>query len=144
MNIFEELRADHDKQRTLADLLVKTHGDSDGRAELYSRLKNELKTHADAEERHFYKHLISKYRTQDLTRHGIAEYHEMDELMEELDSADRSSSSWVATAEKLREKVHHHLEDEEHKFFQQAGKVFSEKQKEELAKSYRKYVEKNS
>ena len=40
--IFEALRSDHDTQRTLVDLLTSTEGDSDGRRELFDRLKAEL------------------------------------------------------------------------------------------------------
>lgn len=37
---------------------------------------------------------------------------------------------------KLTETVHHHLQEEEHGFFQQAGKILDDKQKESLAKQY--------
>ncbi|MNO07802.1 hypothetical protein D3C81_2301550 [compost metagenome] len=42
------------------------------------------------------------------------------------------------TAKKLSEKVHHHLEEEEQKFFQMAGKLLNDKQKESLAGQYEK------
>lgn len=34
----------------------------------------------------------------------VAEHHEMNELMEDLDETDMSSSGWLATANKLDEK----------------------------------------
>ena len=37
---------------------------------------------------------------------------------------------------KLSEKVHHHLHEEEHGFFQQAGKILEDEQKESLSKQY--------
>ena len=49
-----------------------------------------------------------------------------------------SSPSWLATAKKLSEKVHHHLKEEEQKFFQSAGKLLSETQKKTLAGKYLK------
>ena len=39
MNIFEALRADHDRQRELIDRLLDTHGDSDDRRELFEQLE---------------------------------------------------------------------------------------------------------
>ncbi|GAB0060622.1 hypothetical protein IBA8401_16470 [Pseudomonas syringae] len=42
---------------------------------------------------------------------------------------------------KLSEKVHHHLKEEEQKFFQMAGKLLDEKQKQSLAGEYVKEYE---
>lgn len=137
MNIFESIRADHDKQRTLVNLLTKTHGDSDGRDELFSRLKSELTRHAQAEERHFYVPLIEQNLTQDKARHSVAEHQEIDELIEKLEETDRSSPGWVATAKKLAEQVEHHLDEEEQEVFQLAGKVLSESEQQKLATRYR-------
>ncbi|MBF98049.1 MAG: hemerythrin [Owenweeksia sp.] len=143
MNIFESLREDHQKQRTLVDVLVKTHGDSEGRDEIFQKLKHELQIHADAEERYFYKPLIDSDLTQEKARHSIAEHHEMDELIEELENTDYSSPHWVAVAKKLHERVHHHLDEEEHEVFQMAGKALNETQKTTLGQNYRKAIEEN-
>lgn len=143
MNIFEQIRKDHNTQRDLLDKLVKTSGDTEERDEIYTSLKKELEIHADAEERHFYKPLISNDMMQEKARHGIAEHHEIDELIEQLDETDYDSSAWLKIAKQLKEKVEHHLEDEEHKFFQLAGKVFTEKEKTSLAKEYTNYMEQN-
>ncbi|WP_334055762.1 hemerythrin domain-containing protein [Polaribacter sp. P097] len=143
MNIFEQIRKDHDTQRDLLDKLVDTSGDSKKRDEIYKALKKELEIHADAEERHFYKPLISNDMMQEKARHGIAEHHEIDELIEKLDETEYDSSAWLKFAKQLKEKVEHHLEDEEHVFFQLAGKVFTEKEKTSLAKDYTNYMEQN-
>jgi hemerythrin-like domain-containing protein len=137
MNIFEALREDHQKQRTLIDILTKTHGDSEGRRELFDRLKHALEIHANAEERYFYVPLMKHDLTQEKARHSVAEHHELDELIEELESTDMSSPGWLATAKKLGDRLIHHLDEEEHEVFQMAGKALSETQKKELAKSYR-------
>ncbi len=136
MNIFDAIRKDHEKQRTLVKLLAKTHGDSDGREELYSKLKAELEKHAVAEERHFYVPLMEKDLTQEKARHGVAEHHELDELIAELDKTDRSSSGWLTTAKKLEEKLIHHLDEEEQEIFQLAGKVLDEGEKKSFASEY--------
>lgn len=141
MNIFEAIRKDHDIQRDLLDKLVKTSGDTKTRYSFFQKLKDELKTHADGEERHFYKPLISNDMMQDHARHGIAEHHEIDELIEKLEDTEQDSSAWLKIAKNLKEKVEHHLEDEEHSFFQLAGKVFTEKQKTELAEKYSAYMQ---
>ncbi|WP_230969820.1 hemerythrin domain-containing protein [Nitrogeniibacter aestuarii] len=142
MNIFEALREDHDTQRELADALIQTHGDSDKRDALFTRLKNELSAHADAEERHFYVPLMQHDLTQEKSRHSVAEHHELDELVEMLETTDASSPAWLVTAKKLHHKVFHHLAEEEHEVFQLAGKALSETQKESLAGAYRQEMNK--
>jgi hypothetical protein len=136
MTIFEALRISHNIQRALADQLLKTEGDSPDRALIFKELKRELAAHAAAEERFFYVPLIAHDMTQEPSRHGIAEHHEMDKLVEQLEAIDFSSPGWLAVAKELHYKVFHHLRDEEKSVFQLAGKVLSEAEKLSLAKDY--------
>lgn len=141
MNIFEALRESHERQRTYADALIQTSGDNPQRVEAYKQLKTELQAHETAEERFFYIPLMEYDEGVDLSRHAISEHHEMDEMMEQLDETEMSSPGWLATAKKLSEKVHHHLKEEEQKFFQMAGKILDDRQKETLASGYIKEYE---
>lgn len=135
-NIFDELRDSHEKQRILLDAIQQTSAGSGARQQFYDDLKQELEEHAAAEERYFYAPLIESDNTIDLTRHGIAEHHAIDKVIAELDATDLSSPAWLTLAKKLRHKVLHHLEEEEQRFFQMAGKVLTSKQKIELGHAY--------
>ncbi len=137
MKIFEALRKDHEKQRLLLKILAETSGDTAARREYFQELKDQLESHAVAEERHFYSHMLENDETVELTRHGIAEHHEIDELIEKLDETEMSSPAWLHYLKSLQEKVEHHLADEEQEFFQVAGKVLNERQKEKMADGYR-------
>ncbi|UUS61123.1 MULTISPECIES: hemerythrin domain-containing protein [unclassified Acinetobacter] len=136
MNIFEALRQSHEKQRELAEKLIQTSGDTPERRDLFELLKNELFAHAVGEDRYFYIPLMMTDSGLNITRHALAEHHEMDELLEQLTETEFSNPGWLAIAKKLSETVHHHLQEEEHGFFQQAGKILDDKQKEALAKQY--------
>ena len=142
MKIFEALRQDHEKQRLLLKILAETSGNTAARREYYEALKTQLESHAIAEERHFYTHLLEKDATVDLTRHGIAEHHEIDELLGKLDETDMSSPAWLRHLKTLQEKVEHHLADEEQEFFQVAGNVLNDSQKTKLADAYREEMKK--
>ena len=120
MKIFEALRKDHDVQRDLMDKLLNTSGKSDERIHTFKALKEALESHALAEERYFY-----------------AEHHEIYELIVKLEDTDMSSSAWLTHMKSLQHLVLHHLDDEEQQFFQMAGKVLNETQKNRLANSYR-------
>ncbi|RED43025.1 hemerythrin HHE cation binding domain-containing protein [Winogradskyella eximia] len=143
MKIYEAIRIDHNIQRDLLGKLTETTGDSDERKEIFKKLKKELVLHANAEERHFYKPLIPSDMMQEHARHGIAEHHEIDELIEQLEDTEMDSSAWLKIAKDLKHKVEHHLEDEEHTFFQLSGKILTDKQKEELATKYNAYMDSN-
>ncbi|MEO7390767.1 MAG: hemerythrin domain-containing protein [Ramlibacter sp.] len=136
MNIFEALRLSHETQRALASQILLTQGDSPDRTRLFRELRHELAAHAAAEERCFYSPLIAFDETMAQARHGMAEHHEMDKLVDELNKTEFSSPGWLAHFKKLHDKVFHHLEDEEHAIFQLAGKVLPESQKNSLAKDY--------
>lgn len=136
LNIFEALRESHEVQRTLYRQLVETSGDTPERRELFEQLKTELLAHELAEERHFYIPLMADDAGVDLSRHAISEHHQLDELVESLEEADPATPMWLPLAKKLADRVEHHLTEEEHKFFQMAGKLLTEKQKMDLARDY--------
>jgi len=136
MKIYKAIKQDHDIQRDLCDKISNTSGDTEERRELWKKLKKELEVHAVAEERYFYSPLVDSDDMQEDARHGMAEHHEMDELIEEINDTDMSSPHWLATVKKLIHKVEHHLEDEEKDFFDKAKKLYSEEEAESLAKSY--------
>jgi len=136
MDIFAALRSDHEKQRLLMKVLVETSGDSASRRDFFQDLKQQLTQHAIAEERHFYAPLMKFDSTIEITRHAIAEHHEIDEFIAQLEQTDMSSPVWLKIMKDLQHRVLHHLAEEEREFFQQAGKKLSAVQKTELAAQY--------
>lgn len=136
MNIFQSIEQDHHIQRQLVEKLVETSGDSEERSSIFEQLKSELAAHADAEERYFYVPLIKIDKTQDHARHGIAEHHEIDELIEQLETTDTSSPAWLGYAKNLAHKIKHHLEEEEQDYFPMAENMLSDDKSKVLADEY--------
>jgi hypothetical protein len=56
-------------------------------------------------------------------RHALAEHHDMDELVEDLQALDAAGEAWGTKASELVHKVRHHLKEEETQFFQVSGKL---------------------
>src|SRR5215213_4391716 len=98
MDIFHALLQSHETQRSICKRLLAVIGDPKQRKPVFEELKAELAAHETAEERMFYVPLIAHDETVDAARHGIAEHHEMDEMIEELDKADDGSAEWLETA----------------------------------------------
>ncbi|ENV17967.1 MULTISPECIES: hemerythrin domain-containing protein [Acinetobacter] len=136
MNIFEALRESHIIQKDLSEQLTHTSGDSPERRKIFNLLKNELFAHAIAEDRYFYIPLMMTDSGLNITRLALAEHHEMDEILQSLEQTDFSHSRWLVLAKRLAEIIAHHIQQEEHSFFQKALKILDENQKLILAKKY--------
>lgn len=139
--IFEELRTDHDRQRDLIRRLGDTTGDEKRRRTLFAALREQLTSHADAEEHHFYTVLMTDDATREKARHSVAEHHEMDELVEKLDGYDFAAPAWLQTFRSLAERVLHHLEEEEREVFPVAGRVMADGDKATSALGYRQAMD---
>ena len=142
MDVFEALRQDHDVQRELLEQLADTSGDEQVRRQGFAQLKTELTEHAAAEEKYFYAPLMQHEQTQDKARHSVAEHHDIDECIEQLEQTDYSSPQWLQLFKELQHLVSHHLEEEEQEVFQMGGKVLTDQQKEDLGGQYRNEMEK--
>jgi hypothetical protein len=140
--IYDELRASHTTQRRLCSSMVRTQAKNPKRRlEIFRELRIELAAHAAAEERYLYVPILMFDMGLNSARHALAEHHDMDELVEDLQALDASGEAWTHKASELAHKVRHHLKEEETKFFQVSGKLLTETQKLKLALQYRKDFE---
>jgi hypothetical protein len=135
MTIFQALLVSHETQRELSARVLESQP-MEERQRVFEELKRELAAHETAEERCFYVPLMQYDEGMDLSRHAIAEHHEMDEMVEALEKTDPHAAEWQECLRKLCDKIEHHLKEEEDKFFPQAGEVLSEEQKKELGDAY--------
>lgn len=134
--IFDRLREDHDRHRRLLDILSKTEGASDGREELFGKLKEDLINHAKAEERCFYAELLGVRESQNLSSHSIKEHEELEALVNELDELDFSSPQWLVKLKQLKHDVEHHEKEEEVEVFPVAGRVLTDEQKSRMVQTF--------
>lgn len=140
-NIYEVLRESHETQRTLCRRLLRIQPDDPRAAEVFRTLRTELAAHAAAEERFLYAQILFDDMGLKSSRHALAEHHEIDECVEALEAARDKPETWPALVKKLSHEVHHHLREEERKFFQLSGKILTDRQKVTLATRYRRDLE---
>ena len=136
MDIFQALLQSHERQRAISKRLLSDIGDPGQRMQVFDELKAEMAAHETAEERAFYVPLFEHDDTVDEARHGIAEHHEMDEMVEDLEKSKEGSAEWLENVGKLVQKLEHHLKEEEQKFFPEAKKVLGSQQQQELGVLY--------
>ena len=140
MTLFESLRESHDMQRALCLKLVRAKDDAAARESLLLQLKVELEAHAAAEERFLYAPLLMNDSGLSASRHALSEHHEIEEGCEALSVKDKTGAQWMAKAKSLSHAVRHHLKEEEAKFFQLAGRLLGDAEKQSLARRYDKEV----
>lgn len=137
MDIFDALIKSHELQRKLCARLMSVIGEPEARAQAFDDLKAELAAHETAEERMFYVPLFEHDETVEAARHGIAEHHEMDEMVEDLEKCEAGSAEWLEILGKLVHRIGHHLDEEEQKWFPKAREVLSRGQQKALGEPYR-------
>ncbi|MGJ8537726.1 MAG: hemerythrin domain-containing protein [Parasphingopyxis sp.] len=136
--IFARLKEDHDEHRTMLDLIDKTHGDSEGRRELFGRFKTEVTAHAAAEEETLYATMLADPDLRDKSQHSVAEHKELEDYFEELEEMDYSSTGWLTRFRTMKDRYLHHIEEEENEMFIAAAKGLDEKTEKELATKFEK------
>ena len=137
-DIFARIRDDHDKHRTLIELVEKTKGDSRGRRELFGKLADEVRAHADAEERIFYAELMQHTKGREKAGHSVKEHHEASAIIEELLEMDYSSTGWLNRFATLADELRHHMDEEEKEVFPLAGRLLSAERKQAMVAEFEK------
>ncbi|WP_281784595.1 hemerythrin domain-containing protein [Sinimarinibacterium flocculans] len=137
-NIYDALRESHEIQRTVFRKLLRSKAGSQARIALFTQARHELAAHEAAEERYLYAPMMMHDMGLATSRHALHEHHQVDELVEHLQALDPAGDAWIEQARALSHEVHHHLREEERKFFQVSGKLLTDTQKVKLAGHYRR------
>ncbi len=134
--IFARLKEDHDKHRTMLDLLEKTHGDSAGREELFERLRTEVTAHAAAEEETLYATMMEDPDLREDATHSVSEHKEISDFFEELTEKDFSSPGWLVRFKEMKHRYLHHIDEEEEDMFPAAAKGLTKAKEDQLAEKF--------
>ncbi|MBA96044.1 MAG: hemerythrin domain-containing protein [Sulfitobacter sp.] len=137
-SIYDAIKADHETHRTLLNAIAETSGDSTDRQRSWQEFYTDVKSHAAAEEETFYSKLMHETWGQDAARHSVSEHKELDDLMEELNEADMSSSGWLVKFKKLKHDYEHHMDEEEADVFKRAKEVIGAEHNDTFGKNFQK------
>ena len=136
--LYDALRESHARQRALLRRLLRSRAGTRARLDLFTETRIEMAAHEAAEERFLYVPMLMTDAGLAASRHALHEHHEIDELVEACQALDPAGEAWLGKVRELSHEVHHHLREEEKKFFQVSGKVLSEAQKARSARGYRR------
>jgi hemerythrin-like domain-containing protein len=130
MNSLTLLRKDH---REVKDLLKEaSDADTAQKQKLFEQIKSELQVHEAIEEEIFYPALKEHPKTKELALEAYEEHHVVDQVISELDALSPDDETWDAKFSVMEENLKHHINEEEREMFEQAQKVFSDDELEQL------------
>lgn len=128
MLIYEALKKDHEKVKSLLNELLMLDVEADGREDLINQIRDELIPHSRAEEAVFYNSLREIDAAKDIVMHGYQEHIMAETLLRTLQTKEMVNADWKATAQKLKDALEHHIAEEEGKIFNVAKELISEEE----------------
>jgi hemerythrin superfamily protein len=136
MKVTVLLRNDHETIKSLFDKFQKSGGPraQNGKKELFNEIRRELLIHSQMELEIFYPALAatSSARAAELVSVAQREHHEVEKLLQELNSMNASDKTFESKMDELIENVGQHIEMEEEEIFDEARKNLPESRLEEL------------
>ena len=135
-DIYERLKADHDKQRAMLKELGDLSGDTKKRQALFEKFRLELESHAAAEEESLYATMLANPELRDDARHSVSEHKEVDDVIGTMLDLDFASDEWEENFHHMRRRYEHHIEEEEEEMFPAAAKELDDATEKRLAEIY--------
>ena len=136
MKVTVLLRNDHETVKSLFDKFKKSGGlrAQNGKKELFDEIRRELLIHSQMELEIFYPALAatSSARAAELVSVAEREHHEVEKLLQEMNSMNASDKTFESKMDELIEDVGQHIEMEEEEIFDEARKNLPESRLEEL------------
>lgn len=142
MEIYEALKKDHEEVKAMLDELCALKDDDDYRFVLIEQIASELIPHARAEESVFYNTLRAVNADKKLVFHGYGEHMAAETLLRSLQVMDKLNLGWKTVAEKLRDSVNHHVQEEESEIFSEAKNAFTKEEAIAMADAFTELKEK--
>ena len=134
--IFEDLKADHDRQRALLKRVGDHPGTDQPRREAFETLRLELQAHAAAEEESLYSTMLADPELREDARHSVSEHKEVDDYLGELLDLEFGSPEWDEKFGEMRHRYEHHIDEEEEEMFPSAADKLSDEEEARLAQIF--------
>ena len=138
MDIYHRLRADHERQRSLAAAIRDASENSAEMQGLFEVLCAEVEAHAAAEEQTLYAELFALSQDPAWVRHSVVDHDATCELIDGLSGVEMPRSVWLAKFDRLMDCLERHLDEEESVTFAIARSAISPDRAVELGDGFEK------
>lgn len=126
-SILDLLKRDHEKVTRLLTEIEAVDSDEQ-RDQLFAQLVGEIEVHAQAEEDVFYATLDADDKLEATLDDARQEHDEVDQLLEEMDEIGSAGVEWLDKLRELRQRIQHHVDQEEGAIFERAREVLGAEQ----------------
>ena len=137
MDVFNLLQEDHENVSLIFKKIesMRSTETEQTREQLFKELYTELTLHAEVEEDVVYPFFEEKQETASIVEESLHEHEEIETLLSELKAMRPDDEGWMAALSELKEKVEHHVQEEEEEFFPTARTLISEDQAQRLGET---------
>ena len=137
MDVFSLLHEDHENVSLIFKKIesMRSKETEQTREQLFKELYTELTLHAEVEEDVVYPFFEEKQETASIVEESLHEHEDIETLLSELKAMRPDDDGWVTTLTELKEKVEHHVQEEEGEFFPTARTLISEDQAQRLGET---------
>ncbi len=132
MDIFEEIRNEHEQIKDMLAALGQGGRDDDA----FEKLRTELTAHHKAEEQTLFKRLETEDAVRDTVLEGYEEHKVIGRILTDIAQTTADDEKWAAKLEVLTENVEHHVEEEEGTLFEGARPLLADGEAESLYEQF--------
>lgn len=136
MDIYQNLKNDHEQVKSLLTELLSLSENDDYRHTIIEKIASELIPHSRAEEAVFYNTIRASDADSGVVMHAFKEHMAAESSLRLLQTKDKVDLDWKKTAQKLKEELDHHIQEEETKVFAQGRKILSQEEAENISRAF--------
>ena len=149
MDIFKEIKKEHDEFRKITDEINETTDRAiKTRETKFKKFFINITAHHESEEVVLFPKLKEKKETREMGLERLEEHHVLERLLDELKNLPVDDETWIIKFGVMKEIMEHNLEEEEEEISKEAHKQFDQetldKMGEEFEKEEKKQKEKLS
>lgn len=126
-SILDLLKRDHEQVARLLTEIEAAASDEQ-RDQMFAQLVGAIEVHAQAEEDVFYATLDADDKLEASLDDARQEHDEIDQLLEEMDEIGGAGEEWLDKLGELRQRIQHHVDEEEGAIFERAREVLGVEQ----------------
>lgn len=142
MAIYQKIKSDHDKLKSLLQTLVAATEHNADTKKLLEEIEQELVPHARAEEAILYNSLKEESDTaKQLIADSFQEHVQAEGLLRTLKGLSSIGVEWSTAANKLKESLEEHIEKEEGEVFNKAKEIFTDEEARQFGEVFEKAKE---